>query len=94
MAKFLMHGKYSAEALRNVSAERTDKAVNLIKALGGEILSMYVTLGADDLLLIVELPDIEAAVKASVELYEMSGVSFTTSPAVEVATFDEMMANL
>ncbi len=37
MATFFMFGKYSSEALKDMSAERTDKAVSLIKKFGGEL---------------------------------------------------------
>lgn len=37
MATFLMFGKYSPDALKEISAERTDKAVALIKEHGGSI---------------------------------------------------------
>ena len=36
MATFFMFGKYSAEALKEISADRTDTAKGLIKSFGGE----------------------------------------------------------
>jgi len=37
MATFFMFGKYSLEALKEMSPERTDKIVSLIKKCGGEV---------------------------------------------------------
>ena len=38
MAKFLMLGKYSQEALKGISAERTKKVENAIKKAGGKVI--------------------------------------------------------
>lgn len=35
MATFMMFGKYSAEALKGISADRTSKAADLMKGFGG-----------------------------------------------------------
>jgi len=94
MATFLMIGKYSSGALKQMSAERTDKAVNLIKNLGGEVKAMYALLGEKDLAFIVTLPGIEQAMKASVALNKSTGISFTTFPAVTVEEFDKMMGDV
>ncbi|NVM25891.1 MAG: GYD domain-containing protein [Desulfobacterales bacterium] len=94
MGTFFMFGKYSSEALKEISAERTDKANNLIKKFGGEVISMYALLGKKDLVFIVNLPGIEQAMKASVALSKLTGISFTTSPAVTVEEFDKMIAEL
>ncbi len=94
MATFFMFGNYSGEAMKGMSAARTDSAKNLIKKFGGEVHSMYALLGDTDLALILELPGIEEAMKASVAMSKMTGISFTTSPAVTVEDFDRMMAQL
>ncbi len=92
MAKFLMFGDYSCDALGGISAERTEKAANLIKELGGEVTSMFVMLGIHDLLLVVELADLSTAVKASIALRKLTGIAFKTCPTIEVTELDKMMA--
>jgi uncharacterized protein with GYD domain len=94
MATFLMFGKYSSEALKGISSKRTEEAASLIKKFGGEVKATYSLLGEKDLVIIVTFPGIEGAMKASVALSKMSGVSFTTSPAVTVEEFDKMMAEV
>jgi hypothetical protein len=42
----------------------------------------------------VDFPGVEQAMKASVALTKMTGVSFTSSPAVPVEDFDKMMAEI
>ena len=90
MATFLMFGKYSAQALKEMSPERTQKAITLIKKLGGEVKAAYAMLGETDLLVVVELPDIEAAMKASLGLSRMTGIAFTSAPAVSIEEFDKL----
>jgi uncharacterized protein with GYD domain len=90
MAIFFMLGKYTPEARREISAKRTQQAVEAIKKLGGKVMDMYALLGPYDLLFCVRLPAIEDAIKASVALSALTGIAFTTCPAVTVEAFDEM----
>ena len=92
MPIFMMFGKYSSEALKGISPERTDKAVEVIKKNGGKVISMYAVLGEHDLVLTLDFPDSEKALTASVALNQLTGISFTTSPVVEVEKFDKLIA--
>lgn len=92
MQTFLLSGKYTQDALKGISAERTRQAVEIIQQLGGTVSSMYVVLGERDLMLIVELPNISEAIKSSVELNKATGISFTTSPLLPVEEFDKLMS--
>lgn len=94
MATYFMFGKYSSEALNQMSAERTNKAVSLLNKFGGEVNSMYALLGEQDLVLIVDFPGLEQAMKASVALTKMTSVSFNTSPAIAVEDFDKMISEI
>lgn len=94
MVTFFMFGKYTSNAMKEMSAERTDKANSLIKKFGGEIISMYALLGEQDLVLIVNFPGTEQAMKASVALSKLTGISFRTSPAVTVEAFDKMVTEI
>lgn len=91
MATYLMSGKYSLDAVRKISVERTEQALALLKKHGGKLKSAYAMLGKDDLLLIVDLPDTAQAMKTSIALAQLLGISFTTSPAVTMEEFDRMM---
>jgi uncharacterized protein with GYD domain len=88
----MMFGKYSSEALKGISPERTDKAVEVIKKNGGKVVSMYAVLGEHDLVLTLDFPDSEKALASSVALNKLTGISFTTSPVVEVEKFDKLIA--
>lgn len=92
MATFFLLGRYSIDAVKDISAERTARATATIGDHGGEVKAGYVLLGETDLVLIVDFPGVEEALKASVELTKMLGISFTTAPAVTVETFDKLIA--
>jgi len=94
MATYFMFGKYSSESLKQMSTERTDKAVSLINKFGGQVRSMYALLGEQDLVLIVDFPGLEQAMKASVALTKMTSVAFNTSAAIAVEDFDKMIAEM
>lgn len=91
MSTFLLFGTYSADSLKNVSAKRSDQAAALIKSLGGRLTAGYALLGQPDLVLVVDLPDNERAMRASAGLSRMTGVAFRTAPAVDIKAFDRLM---
>ena len=91
MAKFLMLGKYSSEAMKGMSAERTKKAKELVTKAGGKVDFIYALLGNYDLALVADFPGMKEAMKASVGLTKLTGIGFTTSPAISVEEFDKLM---
>ncbi|MEJ2486768.1 MAG: GYD domain-containing protein [Anaerolineales bacterium] len=91
MATFVMLGKYSQKSVKDISAKRTEKATQLIEQNGGKVVSGYALLGEYDLVLILELPDSDQAMKTSVALSKMLGISFVTAPAVSMEDFDKLV---
>ena len=91
MPIFMLFGKYTSEALKGISSKRTEQAVRLIEKNDGKVISMYAVLGEHDLVFTLDFPDAEKAMAASVELNQLTGISFTTSPVVEVEKFDRLM---
>jgi uncharacterized protein with GYD domain len=91
MATYILFGKYSPESIKEISAERTEKAEALIKDNGGKVKAGYALLGEIDLVLITEFRNTEQAMKAAVGLSKLLGISFTTSPAVSMEEFDKLM---
>ncbi len=92
MAKYLMLGKYSVEAIQGITAERTKNVVGAIEKAGGKINSMYALLGAHDLAFVADFPGMPEAMKASVAITKMTGIAFTTSPAMTIEEFDKAVA--
>jgi hypothetical protein len=54
---------------------------------------MHALLGEYDLLFCVSLPGVEDAIKASVALKKLTGISFSSCPAVSVETFDQLITD-
>ncbi len=94
MPIFMMFGKYSSEALKGISLERTNRAVQIIKKHGGKIISMYAVLGEHDLVFTLDFPDAEKAFTVSVALNQLTGITFTTSPVVDVEQFDKLIDDI
>lgn len=66
MSTFFMFGNYSQEALKGISADRTNKAKDIITNNGGELKSAYALLGEHDLVLITDFQNTEDVMKASI----------------------------
>jgi len=94
MAIFMMFGKYNQDSLEGMSPERTKKAVQLIEQNDGRVISMYAVLGIHDLIFTLEFPSIEKALATSVVLTMLTGISFTTSPVVDVENFDRLISEM
>ena len=91
MTTFFMFGKYSPESLKKISPERTRKTINTIQKFGGRVKSVYALLGGNDLVFIVNLPGPAQATMVSIALAKMTGISFTTQPAIPVDQFDALI---
>ena len=94
MPIFMMFGKYTQDSLKDVSAQRTKKAIKIIEKNGGKVISMYAVMGEHDLVFTLDFPDAEKALSASMGLNMMTGISFSTSPVVDVEKFDHLMSKI
>ena len=94
MSVFLIFGKYSSEAMKNISPDRTEKAREVIQKNGGKIISMYAVMGEHDLVFTIDFPDAVKALATSVALYKLTGIHFTTSPVVDVEQFDKLVGEV
>ena len=92
MAIYFMYGKYTKEALGSISAERTKKASDLITKAGGRMISVYALLGKYDIVAITDFPGVAEVMKASIALSKLTGISFTSFPAISIEEFDKIKA--
>jgi len=90
MTTYIMFGKFATGAVKEISAERTKKSAEIVESCGGKGKSLYALLGETDVLAIADFPSLEQAMKASVELTKLLGISFVTSPAITVEEFDKL----
>ncbi|MFQ6675933.1 MAG: GYD domain-containing protein [Fidelibacterota bacterium] len=91
---YFMLGTYSREAIEGISSQRTTEANEQIAKHGGNVLSVHALLGGPDLVIMAEFPGTEEAMKASLSLTRLTGISFSTHPAVSVDTFDRLASEL
>ncbi len=92
MATFIMTGRYSAEAIKQISAKRTTKGTRIVRQCGGKLVTGYATMGKTDILVVAEFPGIKEAMKASVDLNKALGISFSTVPAISIEEFDKLVS--
>jgi len=94
MATFFMFGRYSKNALDQVSVDRTRQAHQVVGELGGQIKAIYALLGEYDLVMIVELPRMAEAMQASITLKRLTDICFFTTAAMPVEEFDQMVGEM
>lgn len=91
MATYVMFGKFSIDAVKEISRERTKRAIAIVHKCGGEVKEVYAMLGEVDVLAIMDFPGIKDAMKASVELTKLLEISFNTVPAITINEFDKLV---
>jgi len=94
MATYILFGNYTQASINDISADRTNQTKSLIEKNGGKLEAGYALLGDVDLILIVDFPDADHAMKTSVALSKLLGVGFSTHPAVTIAAFDKLTADI
>jgi len=92
MTTYIMFGKFSVGSVKEISSERTKKSTAIVESYGGKVRNLYALLGETDVVAIVDFPGVSEAMKVSVELTKLLGISFTTAPAVTVDEFDRLMS--
>jgi uncharacterized protein with GYD domain len=90
MATFIMFGDYTGDAIKGIAAKRTEQAREAVKKAGGEIKEAYALLGEHDLMIVADFPGVKEAMRGSLALTRLTGIGFTTAPAVSIGEFDEL----
>lgn len=94
MATYFMFGKYSPEAMKGMSPDRTVKGNKLIEKHGGKVKSIYALMGDKDLVIIADFPKSAQAMKSSIALTKMLGIAFSSFEAVPVDEFDKLISEI
>ncbi len=96
MATYISLINYTDQGIRNVkdSPNRQDAAKALAQNLGGEFKQIYLTLGAYDLVVVLELPDDAAAAKFALTVGAHGNIRTTTLKAFNEAEFRDIFAAL
>jgi len=90
MTTYILFGKMSVNAVKDVSSVRTMKSIAIIEKYGGQIQAIYALLGGADVVAIIDFPGMNEAMKASLELTKLLGIAFSTSPAMAIDEFDKL----
>ncbi len=90
MTTYILFGKMSVNAVKDVSSVRTIKAVTIVEKYGGRIQAIYALLGGADVVAIIDFPGMNEAMKASIELTKLLGIAFSTSAAMTIDEFDKL----
>ena len=96
MATYVMLLNWTDQGIKNVkeSPKRLDGAKKLVKDMGGEVKGFYLTLGAHDLVLIVDLPDDDKLASFGLKLGSLGNVRSTTLRAYSEDDYRRIISGL
>ena len=93
MAKYLFQADYTAEGIAGLRREggtgRRAMFEGMFAEMGGSLEAFYYAFGADDLYMIVDLPDEASAVAASMAVASSGAISLKATVLVAPETVDE-----
>lgn len=92
MAKFLIHGSYTAEGAKGLIKEggtaRRAAVQKSLEGLGGRLESFYYSFGTDDVIVICEMPDTISGLALSLTVNASGVVRISTTPLLSVEEVD------
>jgi uncharacterized protein with GYD domain len=92
LAKFLIRGSYTAEGTKGLIKEggsgRRAAVQKALEGLGGTLDSMYYALGAEDVILICDMPDTLSGAAVSLAVNASGAVRISTTPLLSVEDMD------
>jgi len=96
MAKYIMLLNWTDQGIRNVkdSPKRLDAAKALARKLGGELKKFYMTTGAYDMVVVLDLPDDDAAARFALTTGMAGNVHTQTLKAFSEASYRAILGSL
>jgi uncharacterized protein with GYD domain len=92
VAKFLIKGSYTAEGAKGLVKEggtaRKAAVQKALEGLGGKLDSMYYAFGADDVIVICDMPDTISGLALSLAVNGSGVVRISTTPLLSVEEVD------
>ncbi|MGB8907136.1 MAG: GYD domain-containing protein [Candidatus Cybelea sp.] len=92
MPKFLVHATYTAEGakglLKDGGSARREAVEKLLASVGAKLEAFYFTFGDDDAILIVDLPDNEAALAVAMAVGASGSVRSRTTVLIPIEEVD------
>ncbi len=96
MARYIMLLNWTEQGIKNIknSPKRLEAAKAIAKKLKGEIKKFYMTTGTHDMVMLLEVPDDEAAAKFALSIGSGGNVRTTTLKAFSEATYRTIIGSL
>ena len=96
MPKFLIEASYTTEGLKGLKKDKASgrqaAVAEAAKSLGGNLESMHFALGADDVIVVLDLPDASTAAAFSTAVSASGLVRTRTTALLTVAEMDQALA--
>ncbi|HWG06496.1 MAG TPA: GYD domain-containing protein [Beijerinckiaceae bacterium] len=96
MTTYIMLANYTDAGVRNItdSTRRLDAARKLLKDMGGEFRTFFLTMGQYDIVAEYEAPDDAIAARFSLQLSALGNVRMQTLKAFPEPAYREIIASL
>ena len=95
MPKYLVQASYTAEGLKGLQKDkasgRKEAVSKAIEGLGGKLESIYFAFGADDVVVIFDLPDNVAAARLAIAVGASDLIRTRTTPLLTVEEVDQAL---
>jgi len=95
MPKYLIHASYTAEGLKGLQKDkasgRRDAVAKAMEAVGGKLEHIYYSLGDDDVIIIVEAPDISAVAALAIAASASGMVRTRTTALMSIEEVDRAL---
>jgi uncharacterized protein with GYD domain len=95
MPKYLFQASYTTEGLRGLDRDsasgRKADVQSAVKALGGKVEAFYYSFGADDVVIILDLPDNVMAAAVALTTSRTGAVKVRTTPLLTVEEVDKAL---
>src|SRR3954470_23508368 len=95
MPKYLVQASYTAEGLKGLQKDkasgRKEAVSKAIEGLGGKLESIYFAFGADDVVVIFDLPDNVAAARLAIAVGASGLIRTRTTPLLTVEEVDQAL---
>ena len=96
MTTYIILANWTEQGMRQVteSPKRFDAAKAALKEMGGEFKSVYLTMGAYDLIMVYEAPDDAVAARFTMLLGRLGNVRTTTLKAFPETAYREIIKSM
>jgi uncharacterized protein with GYD domain len=96
MAQYILLATWTDQGIKGVkeSPQRLDAARKLWQEGGGRIVSFHMTMGAYDMVLVVEAPDDAAVARSVLKLAQRGNVRTTTLKAFSEDEYRKLLSSL